>query len=201
MINEASYIDEYMTWLLLTGHICSELGGVWAGEENALILMIGVPAFINSINRSCFRASMRNRWLPINSLSGDRRIRSRLGFCDIVSDVVFHIAGRRVWKVLSFGALDSADANAQIVESADSRNITFTDSYLSVSTNSREASVTITHEWIPVRNSLRKLRDDIFGFLLGKISIFPDDQMLDSFHSPERVSKSWSRALPQRIFI
>ena len=76
------------------------LGGVpvrtgVAGEDEDwdLFLMIGVPALISSINRSCFFASIKKRWLPTSSLSGERLIHRRFGFCETVRSVSFQTAG------------------------------------------------------------------------------------------------------------
>jgi hypothetical protein len=98
-------------------------GDVAGGEECARVRMIGVPALISSINLLCFLASVKNRWLPISSLSGERWIRSRLGFSDIVSRVVFHTAGSSALKLFSFGAIDRAEAKEEVVGSAEIRNL------------------------------------------------------------------------------
>ena len=62
-------------------------------EDWDLFLMIGVPALIKSINRSCFLASIKKRWLPTSSLSGERLMHRRFGFCETVRRVSFQTAG------------------------------------------------------------------------------------------------------------
>jgi len=76
------------------------LGGVPVGmgdagedEDWGLFLMTGVPALINSINLSCFFASIRKRWLPTSSLSGERLMHRRFGFCEMLRSVSFQTAG------------------------------------------------------------------------------------------------------------
>jgi hypothetical protein len=53
-------------------------------------------------------------------------MRSRLGFCDIVSKVVFQIAGSSALKVLSFGAFDRAETNKEVVGSEENLNLILT---------------------------------------------------------------------------
>jgi hypothetical protein len=73
------------------GRIPVRMGDV--GEDDEWDLITGVPALINSINRSCFFASVKKRWLPTSSLSGERLMYWRLGFCEMVSSVSFQRAG------------------------------------------------------------------------------------------------------------
>jgi len=65
------------------------------GEDEGwdLSLITGVPAVINSISRSCFFASIRKRWLPMSSLSGERLMHRRFGFSEMVRSVSFQTAG------------------------------------------------------------------------------------------------------------
>jgi len=53
-------------------------------------------------------------------------MRSRLGFCDIVSKVVFQIAGSSALKVLSLGAFDRAETNNEVVGSEENLNLILT---------------------------------------------------------------------------
>lgn len=111
----------------LAGTYCGRFVG--DGDDCDRVRMIFVPALIRSISRVCFRASVMNRWQPTSSLSGDKWIRSRDGFCDIISRVGFHTAGSRARKLLSFGALDNASEKSDVVASDDNRNLSSTVSW------------------------------------------------------------------------
>lgn len=101
-----------------------------AGEDEDwdLYLTTGVPALISSINRSCFFASIRKRWLPTSSLSGERLIHRMFGFCETVRSVSFQTAGSWARTVLRFGATDRAEANDEVVASGANLNLMFTHS-------------------------------------------------------------------------
>lgn len=96
------------------------------GEECARVRVMRVPALINSINLVCLRASVKKRWLPRISLSGERWILSSWEFVDMISSVVFHTAGSRARKLFRFGAMDNASAKREVVASDDNRNLSST---------------------------------------------------------------------------
>jgi len=76
-----------------SGGIPVRMGDVGEDEDWDLFLITGVPALINSINRPCFFASIKKRWLPTSSLSGERLMHRRFGFWEMVSSVSFQRAG------------------------------------------------------------------------------------------------------------
>jgi len=75
------------------GGVPVRTGDAGEDEDWDLFLITGVPALINSINRLCFFASIRKRWLPTSSLSGERLMHRMFGFCERVRSVSFQTAG------------------------------------------------------------------------------------------------------------
>jgi len=75
------------------GGVPVRMGDAGEDEDWDLFLITGVPALINSINLSYFFASIRKRWLPMRSLSGERLMHRRFGFCETVRRVSFQTAG------------------------------------------------------------------------------------------------------------
>jgi len=76
-----------------SGGIPARMGDVGDDEDWDLFLITGVPALIKSINRPCLFASIKKRWLPTSSLSGERLMHRRFGFWEMVSSVSFQRAG------------------------------------------------------------------------------------------------------------
>lgn len=75
------------------GGVPVRMGVPGEDEDWDLLLITGVPAVIKSINLSCFFASIKKRWLPTSSLSGERLIHRMLGFWETVRSVSFQTAG------------------------------------------------------------------------------------------------------------